>query len=132
MKYIVNGSYSFHGKENPYTGLFKIKDDKITGLISDPDPSRPRHEINGHVTYLDDRVILEFVKGPGGTLMADIFYKLEKSDKREGMAGEYKGFWSFKDQKVIKLCIGYKPGVGEAVMVIPENERENKTHLRLG
>ena len=132
MKYTIKGSYFFHGKENPYTGLFEIEDNNIVGSISDPNSSCRRHEVKGKVFHLKDKIILDFVKIPVGTLKADIFYKLEKSDKREGMAGEYKGFWSFKDQKVIKLCIGYKPGVGEAVMVIPENERENKTHLSLG
>ena len=80
MKYAIKGSYSFCGRENPYNGLFEIEDDNIVGLISDPNSSCPRHEVKGKVVHLKNKIILDFVKIPVGTLKADIFYKLEKAN----------------------------------------------------
>ncbi len=68
------------------------------------------------------------MKSSRGTLYLDIFYHLEKSGKE--IEGRYDGFWSVRGE-AIRLGIGYKPGVGEAVMVIPVTEKENRAYLTL-
>ncbi len=131
-KYLVNGSYLFHGKDNLFTGQFEIDDKIITGFISDPSSTCPRHDVEGNLEYVSDREILNFVKKPTGTSMPDVFYQLEKADRKKGITGEYEGFWSFGDQKIIgNLAIGHKPGIGEAVMVIPESEKKNEARIKL-
>ena len=132
MKYAIKGSYFFHGKENPYTGLFEIEDNNIVGSISDPNSSCRRHEVKGKVFHLKDKIILDFVKIPVGTLKADIFYKLEKANGN-GIEGKYKGCWSFGNQEFCQLGLGYKSGVGEVVTINPvgEPEKENKAYLTL-
>ncbi len=131
-RYLVNGIYLFHGKENPFTGQFAIDDDIITGFISDPNSTCSRHDVEGKVEYREGLEILDFAKKPTGTIMPDIFYRLEKTSGKGGISGEYSGSWSFKEKGIIgNLAIGHKPGVGEAVVVIPENERENKATMEL-
>jgi len=131
MKYAVKGRYWFHGRENTQVGIFEIEDGNIEGFILDPAPeSPPRHKVKGKVIQQDGKIILDFVKRPIGTLMLDIFYRLEKQKKDGKLDGRYEGYWLFKEEGV-QIGIGYKPGIGEVVMVAPEKERENKAYLTL-
>lgn len=119
MEYHIKGYYSFHGKENPFTGMFKIDENKkIIGEIKDSNSVCSRHEVEGHIKSIDDKLIMDFVKIPTG-LLANIYYHLEKDDASK-LDGEYKGSWSFKTKKVFKLDRDEL-----------ETETENKTSLTL-
>lgn len=56
--YDIKGFYNFHGKENHFTGLFKIGstrlsvNKKIIGEIHDPNSVCPKHVVRGEVSIL--------------------------------------------------------------------------------
>lgn len=128
--YKMQGTYFWRGIEHQQEGLFEVdKNGNISGQIIDPDSSHPEREVEGKITQLDDRVVLEFVKKSDGTLYADIFYNLTKSGGKQ-IDGEYQGVWSVKEE-IIRLGRGYKAGIGEVALVLPDNERENKAYLKL-
>ena len=125
MLYSLEGNYFFHGKDNQYTGVFAIGDNRIRGFISDQNSFIPKHNVEGKVIDSNGVPILEFLKKPIGnklvqSLMANIFYRVEKTDGIRDIEGKYEGFWTFGDAKILRLGT-----------FTEETEKENRTSLTL-
>jgi len=117
--------YSFHGRENPFTGEFEIDNNKIIGKIIDTVSMSPEHKVFGEVKYFKEGILLDFIKRPCSLILADIYYKVIKKCNNKELAGDYLGFWSFGNQEVLQV------GSIESRVKIPETEISNKTSLTL-
>lgn len=127
MRFNVKGVYTFKEKENPYTGIFATDGERIKGYISDPSSICERHEVEGTISHLENKLRIEFTKMPSSSLMAPIFYRFEKTTENGEIEGNYDGFWCFGEEEVIELCVGYKPGIGKALMIKDVEKGNNAT-----
>lgn len=140
QEYKIEGSYTWQGKENKFTGELNINSQgRIEGEIKDPNSRCPRHTIKGHVTRHLNDVVLEFVKMPTGEFigaLAPIEYQLKcregHGSEQQDAAGKYSGAWrAANPEHCGSLAIGYRVGIGECVIWIPEQELQNGSTLTL-
>ncbi|MFH1211016.1 MAG: hypothetical protein V1645_03805 [archaeon] len=126
--YEFEGIYHYLGKEKTHFGKILIdKNMNIAGEIRDPNSMCPKHAVKGKISIENKLVRMDFDKISIG-LLVPIHYSLGKLNNN-GIVGEYDGMWTFQEEGIL-LKIGYKPGIGEAVMIAhPENS--NRTSLRL-
>jgi hypothetical protein len=95
-RYAVEGFYSYHGKQNDFTGLFDIDNQgKIAGSISDPDSLCKMHVVDGNVTRRNGFTRMKFVKVPTIYLVR-VYYGLTKPG--EELEGQYNGVWEFREE----------------------------------
>lgn len=122
----MDGNYSWHGKENIFSGILTVDvKGHLEGEIEDPNSRCPLHKVEGRIFYKDEKVILDFIKSPTGgyaNLLQPVAYQLVKSEvKQQDLVGSYNGAWRLLyPEHAHRLAVGYKSGIGECVVLVPE------------
>ena len=98
----VEGHYHYVGKENDFTGLFKIgSNNTLLGDIRDPNSNISSHLVLGKIKSFDTCISLNFLKMPPHFLSVPIYYHLIKKEDIKNIEGTYSGLWTFNTDKDI-------------------------------
>ena len=129
--YDLVGTYDFQGKTNNFKGQIKVGLRKFEGTVIDPSSICPEQKITGVITEINyGNTLIEFLKISDLSFgLAPIRYQLIKA--LGGITGDYEGAWkvAVNPEDCGSLGIGYRRGIGEVAIWIPEKELENKATL---
>ncbi len=96
--YVIDGTYQFHGIENPFSGMVAIGDGKLVGYMDyDPNSICPTSVVLGELIEQRGDWI-KFLKLYTDPMLIPIVYRFTKSDGKTGIAGSYNGGYTLTER----------------------------------
>lgn len=129
--YIAKGSYMLDGEEKNFTGRFDIAGNIVSGYMSDPETPYLACKAEGNAGHAWERGMLSLARRSLWPAMPEMFFSLEKVDGKDGIDGEYEGFWSLTDHGAVAFKPRCWPFARKSSMIIPTHEKENTARISL-